>query len=37
MGNLINDKIERGPYYCMDPHGKRTGEVIRFFDDNVKP
>jgi cilia- and flagella-associated protein 298 len=26
-GNLINDKIERGPYYCMDPHGKRTGEA----------
>jgi len=26
-GNLINDKIERGPYYCMDPTGKRTGEA----------
>ena len=36
-GNLINDKIERGPYYCMDPHGKRTGEVIRIFDDDMKP
>jgi hypothetical protein len=25
-GNLINDKIQRGPHYCMDPSGKRTGE-----------
>ena len=23
-GNLINDKIERGPYYCMDPTGERS-------------
>ena len=26
-GNLINDKIQRGAYYCMDPTGKRTGEA----------
>jgi len=26
-GNLINDKIPRGPHYCMDPTGKRTGEA----------
>jgi len=26
-GNLINDKIQRGPYYCMDPTGRRTGEA----------
>lgn len=21
-GNLINDKIPKGPYYCMDPTGE---------------
>eukprot|EP00283_Hemiselmis_rufescens_P008824 CAMPEP_0173427632 /NCGR_PEP_ID=MMETSP1357-20121228/6779_1 /TAXON_ID=77926 /ORGANISM="Hemiselmis rufescens, Strain PCC563" /LENGTH=285 /DNA_ID=CAMNT_0014391515 /DNA_START=48 /DNA_END=905 /DNA_ORIENTATION=- len=26
-GNLINDKVEKGPTYCMDPTGRRTGEA----------
>eukprot|EP00290_Baffinella_frigidus_P015233 CAMPEP_0180146678 /NCGR_PEP_ID=MMETSP0986-20121125/18687_1 /TAXON_ID=697907 /ORGANISM="non described non described, Strain CCMP2293" /LENGTH=284 /DNA_ID=CAMNT_0022091849 /DNA_START=47 /DNA_END=898 /DNA_ORIENTATION=- len=26
-GNMINDQIPRGPHYCMDPTGKRTGEA----------
>ena len=26
-GNLINDQIQRGPHYCMDPTGRRTGEA----------
>jgi hypothetical protein len=26
-GNLINDTIPRGPHYCMDPTGRRTGEA----------
>ena len=32
-GNLNNDKIPKGPYYCMDPTGSKSHASSVFFSE----